>query len=128
MDPGVLGVMIPLSAVILSLCIAMFALYFRYRRHQMYHRERMAAIEKNMQLPEGFFEEPPTPTRTFLLRGLIWLVVGVGMAIFFVALAISEGDRELFAMATLGLIPVGVGTAYLIVYKRESTKIEEQPS
>ena len=62
-------------------------------------------------LPEVFFAEdtaPYTPRRN-LLKGLIWLFVGLG-----VLLALHKADEE--DAAWFGLIPMGIGAAYLIYY------------
>jgi len=123
------GDVIPLVAIVLSLGLGMLGLYFRHRRHEMFHRERIAAIEKNMQLPDSFFQEPARSSRTYLLRGLIWLVAGVGAVVFFVAMGFAERtDPEVFAAATLGLIPAGVGLAYLFVYRKTRADEAGQPT
>lgn len=115
--------LVPISAIVLGLAAVMLALYFRHRRYGMYHLERMAAIEKNLPLPEDFFELPARPIDSaYLLRGLIWLAVGVGIAIFFVVMALTEGDKDLYSIATLGIIPVGVGVAYLVTRRNELNK------
>jgi hypothetical protein len=95
---------------------------YRRRRDivEAHHRERMAAIERGMELaplPEGFFmglEKKKRPG-TSLLAGLIWLFVGIG---FFVALGAvaSEGVRY------FALIPGGIGLAFLIYYMVEGRK------
>ncbi len=124
MDPGDF---IPLVAIVLSLGLAMLGLYFRHRRHEMSHRERMAAIEKNMQLPDSFFQEPAPASKTYLLRGIIWLAVGVGFVAFFAAVAIVK-SVEILAFAALGLIPAGVGLAYLFVYRKTRADEAGQPT
>ena len=123
MEPEQLELLIPILAVVLSLGLAGLSLYFRHTRNRMYHLERMAAIEKNVQLPENFFVEPETRRTTYLLRGLIFIAIGVGLAAFFIALWFFEkNDPETLAVATVGLIPIGVGVSYLIVYRREPEK------
>ena len=114
---------VPILAVVLGLGLGGLTLYFRHMRHRMYHLERMAAMEKNVQLPENFFAEPATRRTTYLLRGLVFIAIGVGLAAFFIALWFSEkNDPEVLAVATVGLIPVGVGVSYLVVYRREPEK------
>lgn len=41
-----------------------------------------------------------------------WLLAGIGVVVFFLAMGLSQGDSELFAVSTINLVPVGVGTAY----------------
>ena len=80
------------------------------------HRERMAAIEKGLlELPpEPAPPQPePMPSRSrYLLRGLIWL--GVGLAITF-----GTRDWLQFPLGGAGWIAVAVGAAYLIFHWME---------
>ena len=123
MEPEQLSLLIPILSVVLGLGLAGLSLYFRHSRNRMYHLERMAAIEKNVQLPENFFVEPETRRATYLLRGLIFMVVGIGLAAFFIAMWFMEkNDPETLAVAFIGLIPIGVGVSYLIVYRRTPEK------
>ena len=57
------------------------------------------------------------PGNSYLLRGLVWLAVGIGISILFVVMYRVEQDPGLLAMATLGSIPAGVGVAHLVLYR-----------
>ena len=110
--------MIPILAVTLGLGAVITLIVSRHRRdlHELEHRhrERMAAIDKGLELPP---EAPPpevVPERTsrrdhprYLLRGLVWL--GIGLAI-----ALQETHRTGFN--SFGWIAVAIGAAYLIFY------------
>ena len=110
--------LIPIFGIVFGCGIAMLAIYTNYRKRRdiytLHHRERMAAIEKGVEvppLPEAFFAEdtaPCTPRRN-LLKGLVWLFIGLG-----VLLALYKADEE--DAAWFGLIPMGIGAAYLIYY------------
>lgn len=139
---------------LLALVIIVLALYFRHRKLQLFHQERMAALEKGVPVPSGYTPAPPWSPRVYLLRGLVWSFVGVALIIGILAIARStqrpesaettlwraknlsqnlgisaEEARQIAqkdgasrqegvptGMALLGLIPVGVGLAYLIFY------------
>jgi peptidoglycan/LPS O-acetylase OafA/YrhL len=110
--------LIPIFAIIFGCGIAMVAIYTNYRKRRdiytLHHRERMAAIEKGVEvppLPEVFFTEDTAPysPRRNLLKGLIWLFIGLG-----VLLALYQHGEE--DGAWFGLIPMGIGAAYLIYY------------
>jgi hypothetical protein len=77
----------------------------------------MAAIEKGLELPPESLPQPAQmpPRARYLLRGLIWL--GVGLALTF-------GVRDWFGtqIGGCGWIAVAVGAAYLIFYCVEGRK------
>jgi hypothetical protein len=141
--------------------IIIWALNIRYRRQELRHKERMAAIEKGGELPAEPAERPPAPwsPRVYLLRGLIWLFTGLGLSTFLLGLSLSIGSRpetledRLWraqnlrshgapedeikqylsdsgsvrrempeGIALIGLIPMGVGIAYLIYYRGEQNR------
>lgn len=106
----------------LSIPIVSMALDYRKRRRllELHHAERMAAIERGMELPPLAMEllAPPRSRRrsTSLLPGLIWFFIGVAILIAMQSIA----DEE----AMIGLVPAGIGIAYLIYYFAEGRKIE----
>lgn len=62
--------------------IAIFVLHMRHKRREMAHRERLLALEKGLELPgaaNGNGTEHGGP-RVYLLRGLIWLFLGIAIA------------------------------------------------
>jgi dolichol kinase len=106
----------------LSLPIVYLSLDYKKRRRlmELHHAERMAAIERGMELPpipkellEGMRHRRRS---TSLLPGLVWFFIGLAILI---ALQ-SISDEE----AMIGLVPAGVGLAYLIYYFVEGRKIE----
>ena len=117
-----LGLLIPIISVTVSLGALIVWIVVRYRRrmHEVdcRHKERMAAIEKGLELPPDPLpqSEPPPPRSRYLLRGLIWL--GVGLAITF-------GGRDWLhgPMGGAGWIAVAVGAAYLIFYFVEGRRV-----
>jgi hypothetical protein len=124
MDGDVVAIFIPIIAIIMSLSIPIVFAIVDYRRRrdivEAHHRERMAAIERGMELaplPESFFmglekkRRPGAP----LLTGLVWLFIGIGLYMGLSAVA-SPGA------ANFALIPGGIGLAYLIYYFVEGRK------
>lgn len=117
--------LIPIVAIVMGLGTGMLSIYFNYRKRKemfaLYHQERMAAIEKGIELPplaEEFFHENDRPPRRSphkaLLNGLVMLFIGVTLylALHFSGTRMDNGgDPALFA-----LIPAGIGAAYLIYY------------
>ena len=134
--------------------ILIVGLTLRYRRRELQHKERLAAMEKGAPLPAltDFEQRTPWTPRMYLLRGLMWLFGGIGLTLFLLAVSIatyqprSPSDRAVAAQrmkdfggseeqirevltslweglppgfSVLGLMPIGVGLAYLIVYRVE---------
>ena len=119
--PDVLALLIPILSVTVSLgaLIVWIVVWYRRRVHEIdcRHKERMAAIERGIDLPPEpvpQLEQMP-PRSRYLLRGLIWL--GIGLAITF-------GGRDWLRapMGGSGWIAVAVGAAYLIFYFVEGRK------
>jgi hypothetical protein len=62
-----------------------YALYMRFRRRELQHKERMAAIEKGVALPD--LTDVEAGPRIYLLRGMIWLLGGIALSVFLVVVS-----------------------------------------
>jgi hypothetical protein len=115
MSTDQVALLIPILSVTVSLAalIVWIVMWYRRRMHEVdcRHQERMAAIEKGLELPPESLPQPEqTPPRSrYLLRGLIWL--GVGVAVTF-----GGHDWLRAPLGGAGWIAVAVGAAYLIFY------------
>jgi hypothetical protein len=115
----VFAIGLPMTAVIVWI-----VLNYRKRRRlmELHHAERMAAIERGMDLPALPIElidgRSQRRRRSSLLPGLVWFFIGLAVVIG----AVSSGDDEMPVF--LGLIPLGIGLAYLIYYFVEGRKLE----
>ena len=124
MNEEVVAVFIPIVAIIMSLSIPIVFAIVDYRRRrdivEANHKERLAAIERGMELPalpESFYQSiKPARRSSYLLPGLVWLFVGIGI---FIALGSIAGED----VRMLGLIPAGVGLALLIYHFIEGRKL-----
>ena len=125
------GPLVPIVGIIfsiglpLSTLIVYIVLNYRKRRRQMelHHAERMAAIERGMEIPPLPVESMAAagPRRSTLLPGLIWLLVGIALV---VGLHGYDGFTGPNRPSLFGLIPVAVGLAYLIYYFVEGRKAQ----
>jgi len=124
-------VLVPLFGLLFSLglpvsaVIVWITLNYRKRRRlmELHHAERMAAIERGMEIPPLPIElidgrSPRKRRRTSLLPGLIWFFIGLAVVIG----ATSMHDDDIPTIT--GLIPLGIGLAYLIYYFAEGRKLE----
>ena len=97
--------------------------YKRRKLMELHHAERMAAIERGMEIPPLPIElidgrSVPKRRRTALLPGLVWFFIGLALAVG--SVAAGGEDMPLF----IGLIPLGIGLAYLIYYFVEGRNVE----
>jgi peptidoglycan/LPS O-acetylase OafA/YrhL len=126
---AILSMVIPIVAIIMGVAIGMLSLYLRFRRKrdmfQLYHTERMAAIEKGIELPSlppEFFQDTgrtgSAPVR-HRRSGLILLFLGIA---FTVALWGTGARAYLW-----GLIPAAIGLALLVASVLEMRDLEKLP-
>jgi len=115
MDPAVIGVMIPIIAIIFGVGIGVVWVIAAHRqrmqRADFRHRERLAAIDKGLELPPDPMDADPNATARrprHLLRGLVLLLVGLALT---AALGQTGSEGYLF-----GLIPAAAGLGYLLYY------------
>ena len=119
MNPAIIGVLIPIVAIVFGCSIALLNVLLDYKKKrsifELHHRERLASIEKGMDVPplppELFQTERSRRATTpgdFLRRGLVWTFLG-GAVIGAMTLENQEG-------AYYGLIPMAVGVANLVYY------------
>jgi hypothetical protein len=119
--------LIPIVAIVMSLLIPIVAIISDAKKkksiYELHHRERLAAIDKGMEippLPAELFDggQRARGPGNFLLRGLIWCAVGIGVLI-----GVREMEQD---VARLGIIPLLVGAAYLIYYFVEGRKLASE--
>lgn len=97
-------------------------LYFSFSKNRAMHKTVRMMVEKGQPVPEALLNPPPiVRQRSDLRRGIKWLLVGVGLMIFFGAC--SEWDGGVWS---LGIIPFMIGVGYVIFWKLDLR--QEPPS
>ena len=113
----IIAVMIPIVAIVMGVGIGMLGLFLDYRKKHamfaMHHQERMAAIDKGIEvppLPLEFFQDNRRrfSQADYLRRGLTLLLVGL-----VVTFALYDTLHHDYLW---GLIPVAMGVANLLFY------------
>ncbi len=112
----IVGMSIPIIAMLIALAIARAAFKHRTERDQMEHQERMLAIEKGAPLPP--VTVPPEKGRNPYIWGFI--LIGVGLAMM-VAMGI-EGDEDWGWGMLFLLMGVGILTANLLFLRDRKRK------
>ena len=110
----------------LALVVFGYALYLRFRRRELQHKERMAAIEKGGALPD--LTDIEAGPRIYLLRGMIWLLTGIALSVFLLVISATtrfpksaeERFREANTIARWG------GTAEQIQQAQNDTGSQER--
>lgn len=94
-------------------------MFFSYWKARSLHRTVRMMVEKGQPVPEALFATPPRAVRqrSDMRRGVILMMVGFGVMIFFGAM--DDWDGGAWA---LGIIPFLIGCGYLLVWKLEDIK------
>jgi len=124
--------LIPLFGIVFSIGGPMIAfivwLWLNYQKRrrlmELHHTERMAAIERGMDVPPLPIElidgraPRPRSRRSSLRSGLIWFFVGLAIVI-----GLISGDEHDIPMF-VALVPLAIGIAFLLYYFLEGRKSE----
>jgi hypothetical protein len=93
-------------------------MYFGFSKNRMMHRTVRMMVEKGQPVPEALLNPPPAQRqRSDMRRGVVLVMVGVGLMIFLAAVNDWEGGAW-----SIGLIPFLIGAGYLLVWKLEGKK------
>jgi hypothetical protein len=93
-------------------------MYFGFSKNRMMHRTVRMMVEKGQPVPEALLNPPPAQRqRSDMRRGVVLVMVGVGLMIFLAAVNDWEGGTW-----SIGLIPFLIGAGYLLVWKLEGKK------
>jgi len=120
---------IPIIAIIFStlfgapVLVVAAIMFFSYLKSRSLHRTVREMVEKGQEVPAALFAPPPVvKARSDLRRGVVLLMVGFGLMIFFGAVNDWEGG-----VWSLGVIPFVIGLGYLLVWKLEGRRDKVPP-
>jgi len=84
------------------------------RRYDLYSK----SLEMGQTVPEHFFDEPKKANPSSnLKKGILWLVIGLGITISFI---VMQKQNNMI----VGIIPTFVGIGYLLVHYLEKPKTD----
>ncbi|PHY19984.1 DUF6249 domain-containing protein [Caulobacter sp. BP25] len=113
-------IIVPIGAFAMVVAIVVLPFYFKSKERREMQATVRAAIEKGQPLPPEVIETltksvklPPSRLRD-LRTGVIWLAVGIGVALatYFGDFLDGDGDFDGFAIAS---IPAVIGVAYIVL-------------
>ena len=120
---------IPIIAIIFStlfgapVLVVGAIMFFSYLKSRSLHRTVREMVAKGQEVPAALFAPPPiVKARSDLRRGVVLLMVGLGLMIFFGAVNEWEGG-----VWSLGVIPFVIGLGYLLVWKLEGRSRDKVP-
>jgi Domain of unknown function (DUF6249) len=113
---------IPLVAIIFMtifgapVLIVAVIMYFGFSRNRMMHKTIRMMVEKGQPVPPALLAPPPPAVRqrSDMRRGVVLMMVGLGLILFFGA--VNSWENGAWA---IGIIPFLIGTGYLMVWKLE---------
>ena len=134
MDPGVIGVFIPIIAIVMGIGIGMLSIWTDLKRKaqllDQFHKERLSALDKGVALPEldkrlvQLDEREPANSAKAFRNGLMLLLIGV---ILYFGLENLVGAR----VSLFGWIPAAIGVANLmygvLLKKKEDEDKDKSP-
>lgn len=94
-------------------------MFFSYWKARSLHRTVRMMVERGQPVPPELFVENRTPARARndMRKGVVLLMIGLGLIIFFGVVA--DWDDGVWA---IGMIPFLMGAGYLTVWKLEGNK------
>jgi hypothetical protein len=99
-------------------------LYFSFSKSRAMHKTVRMMVEKGQPVPEALLNPPPVVRkRSDLRRGVVLLMVGAGLMIFFGAVNDWEGG-----VWSLGIVPFLIGAGYLLVWRLDVHKEDSSPT
>ena len=99
-------------------------LYFGFSKNRMMHRTVRMMVEKGQPVPAALLAPPPPAQRqrSDMRRGVVLVMVGLGLMVFLGAVNDWEGGAW-----AIGIIPFLIGLGYLLVWKLEGKKDVSSP-
>jgi len=120
---------IPIIGIIFStlfgapVMIVAAIMFFSYLKSRSLHRTVREMVAKGQEVPAALFAPPPVvKARSDLRRGVVLVMVGFGLMIFFGAMNDWDGGAW-----SLGVIPFVIGLGYLLVWKLEGRRDKVPP-
>lgn len=107
----------------LPVAIVGLIMYFSFSKSRALHKTVRMMVEKGQPVPEALLNPPPViRQRSDLRRGVVLLMVGAGLMVFFGACNDWEGGSW-----SIGMIPFLIGAGYLLVWRLDVRKEDSSP-
>lgn len=122
MEDSVEDWLIPVVMFISLAVTLMVAFYFKFRAKMETQQTIRTALEKETELSPEFIKqigEPEPPKDRDLRRGLIWIALGLGLALLSFGIDEPDATGPILGSASF---PVLIGIAYLTMWRYGARK------
>jgi len=118
-DPNSMAIMIPISAIMGGIVIAIVAIIIGGRKKELEHKERLLAMEKGIEIPQPPKTECRPAYQSNRSAGFIMTFLGIAIT---AALWTTAGSDS----GVWGLIPLAIGIGLLISSAVEKKEVEKK--
>jgi len=108
--PDILGVMVPIVAIVMGVGLAFWRVYWDHQRKRLEYEERRQMIERGLTPPPQPTDPLKYSPESSLRNGLLLAALGVGL---FIAYGMGVRNQGVLVGAPVVLL---IGVAYLIYY------------
>jgi hypothetical protein len=119
MEPGLVGVFIPIVALLVIAGIIWLVAYYRFRARSDMQQTVRLAMEKGTELGPEIMEKlsGPAPDKNKDFRSaVIWIASAVGLAGLGAGIGIGTEDFEVMMIFLgIGALPLAIGIGYLVI-------------
>lgn len=118
-DPDVVAVMIPITAIVGGIAITIVAIIMGSRKKELEHKERLLAMEKGIEIPQPIEPEKRPAYRSNRTAGLILTLLGLAILVANWVVAGVKGG-------IWGLVPLAIGIGLLISASIEKKEFDKK--
>ena len=124
---GLLGVMVPIVAIVLGIGVAFWSIYWDHRKKQLQYDERRLMIENGMTPPALDGGSKATLPEDSLRVGIIMTFIGIGLGIAYLIMLNSESGGPPDWIFGVGAVIVGMlGLGNLLYYRVAQSRGEQE--
>jgi hypothetical protein len=121
-DEEIPDIVVPIVAITLftvfggPVLIVAVIMYFSFSKSRALHRTVRMMVEKGQPVPAALLNPPPAQRqRSDMRRGVVLLMIGIGLMVFLGAVNDWEGG-----VWSIGIIPFLIGAGYLLVWRLDA--------
>ena len=127
--------LVPLAGILVAIVAIISGAVSQMHNNRLKADQRMALLARGMspQEIEVFLKSssemekaPKDPLRSLAnarRAAIVLISTGLGLVVFFVAIALIERERDVYAGAACGLIPLFIGIGFIVDYNMQKREL-----